>query len=89
MFTYINNDKVEDLKKAWETGKEFNCNHSPTMKGKIVGIHDDKAGLGYDCVIEVTTNKENWGDDYNTPNQNKIGTRFTLPSYIVWNSIYF
>ena len=75
--------QTEDLQKAIDDGINFGCNHSPTIRAKLIEV---KGGV---AVLEVVENPESYMKEYNETGKNEIGKRFTLPSYIVWNAIYF
>jgi hypothetical protein len=75
--------QTEDLQKAIDDGINFGCNHSPTIRAKLIEV---KGGVS---VLEVVENPVSYMKEYNEKAKNEIGKRFTLPSYIVWNSIYF
>lgn len=74
---------TEDLQKAIDDGMDFGCNHSPTIRAKLIEVN------GGVSVLEVVENPNSYMKEYNEEAKYQIGKRFSLPSYIVWNAIYF
>jgi len=79
----INNRDRKELCEAIMDGRTFSCNHSPTLRAKIVALTSGVAHL------EVTANPASYMTEYNIEHADKIGTRFQLPAQIAHNAIYF
>ena len=76
-------DILKDLLIAMDKGTDFNCNHSPTLRAKVVNV------MNGTTVLEVVHHPESYMMKYNLKYADLIGTTFTLPSQWAWNAIYF
>ena len=73
----------KELIEAIMDGRTFSCNHSPTLRAKIVALQDGVAHL------KVVANEASYMQEYNVEHADKIGSRFELPAQFAHNAIYF
>lgn len=70
-------DKIADLKTV--VGKDCSCNHSPTLKAKLISVGKHK------CTLEVRPtmyNRAQWSNIY-------AGNKFVLDTEVVHNMYFF
>ena len=79
----INNRVRYELCEAIMDERTFSCNHSPTLRAKIVAL---KVGV---AQLEVVANPASYMQEYNVKAKGEIGKQFTLPAQIAHNAIYF
>lgn len=70
-------DKVRELREV--IGKDCTCNHSPTLKAKLISAES------LWCLLEVTPTMYNRNQWANT----LVGKQFRLPTEIVHNMYFF
>ena len=76
-------DIIKDLLVAMDKGIDFNCNHSPTLRAKVVNVFGNGT-----TVLEVVKHPESYMEQYNVKHADTIGKTYTLPSQWAWNAIY-
>ena len=83
MYITIEDRDRKELIEAIMDGRTFSCNHSPTLRAKIVALQGGVAQL------EVVANEASYMQEYNVKAEGEIGKQFTLPAQIAHNAIYF
>ena len=83
MYITIEDRDRKELIEAIMNGRTFSCNHSPTLRAKIIALQGGVAHL------KVVANEASYMQEYNVEHADKIGNRFELPAQIAHNAIYF